>query len=124
MAENLIQLNADKTHIITLGTQERLALPGNKVTVSMDGILLEEDPTHRETLLGITVDANLKWHGQIENLLGKLKTRLAGLAHIRYVLPYNLRKVVSEGMFNSVLGYCLPLFGGCDVGEVQDLQIL
>ena len=124
MAENLIQLNADKTHILTLGTKERLAMPGNKVTVSMDGILLEEDPKHRETLLGISVDANLKWHSQIENLLEKLKSRLAGLAHIRYVLPYNLRKIVSEGMFNSVLGYCLPLFGGCDAGEIQDLQIL
>ena len=124
MAENMLQLNADKTHILTLGTKERLALPGNKVSVYMDGILLEEDASHRETLLGITVDANLKWHGQIEHLLEKLKTRLAGLAHIRHVLPYNLRKVVSEGMFNSVLGYCLPLFGGCDAGEIQDLQIL
>ena len=27
-------------------------------------------------------------------------------------------------LFNSVLAYCLPLFGGCDVGEVQALQIL
>ena len=124
MAENLLQLNADKTHILTLGTRERLALPGNNVTVSMDGIMLEEDPLHRETLLGITIDANLKWHGQIETLLGKLKSRLAGLAHVRFVLPYNLRKLVSEGVFNSVLGYCLPLFGGCDSGEIHDLQVM
>ena len=124
MAENMLKLNADKTHILTLGTRERLAMPGNQVTVSMDGIVLEEDPLHRETLLGITVDANLKWHGQIENLMAKLRSRLAGLAHIRFVLPYNLRKVVSEGVFNSVLGYCLPLFGGCDVGEIKDLQVM
>ena len=90
----------------------------------MDGILLEEDASHRETLLGMTVDANLKWHGQIEHLLEKLKTRLAGLAHIRHVLPYNLRKVVSEGMFNSVLGYCLPLFGGCDQTPTKCFYIL
>ena len=55
MAENMLQLNCDETHILTLGTKERLALPGNKVSVSMDGILLEEDASHRETLLGITV---------------------------------------------------------------------
>ena len=124
MAENLLQLNADKTHIMTLGTRERLALPGNKVTVSMDGTVLEEDPQHRETLLGITIDANLDWHGQIEILLKKLQSRLAGLAHVRFVLPYNLRKVVSEGVFNSVLEYCLPLFAGCDAGEIHDLQVM
>ena len=28
------------------------------------------------------------------------------------------------GQFNSVLVYCLPLFGGCDVQEIKDLQIL
>ena len=124
MAENMLQLNADKTHILTLGTRERLAMPGNSVTVTMDGITLEENPEHQETLLGVIVDANLKWHGQISALLKKLKKRLAGLGHIRSVLPYNLRKVVSEGMFTSVLGYCLPLFGGCDVGEIHDLQVL
>ena len=32
--------------------------------------------------------------------------------------------MVCEGLFNSVLGYCLPLFGGCDTAEIRDLQIL
>ena len=41
----MLKLIADKTHIMTLGTKERLALPGNKVAVHMDGILLKEDPT-------------------------------------------------------------------------------
>ena len=124
MAENMLQLNAAKTHVLTLGTKERLALPGNRVTVAMDDVLLEENPQHREVLLGITINADLKWHGQIEVLQSKLKARLAGLAHVRYALPYHLRKIVSEGIFNSVLCYCLPLFGGCDRGELQDLQIL
>ena len=124
MAENMLQLNANKTHVLTLGTKERLALPGNRVTVAMDDVLLEENPQHREVLLGITINADLKWHGQVEVLQSKLKARLAGLAHVRHALPYNLRKMVSEGIFNSVLCYCLPLFGGCDKGELQDLQIL
>ena len=124
MSENLLQLNADKTHILTLGTAERLAQTGSRLKVSMDGILLQEDLQHRETLLGIVIEANLKWHGQVETLLAKLKARLAGLAHVKHVLPYNEMKAVSEGLFGSVLGYCLPLFGGCDRGELQDLQVL
>ena len=124
MSENLLQLNADKTHILTLGTRERLALIGNRVSVKMDGILLQENLEHRETLLGVVIEANLKWHGQVKTLLAKLKARLAGLAHVKHVLPYTEMKTVSEGLFGSVLGYCLPLFGGCDRGELQDLQIL
>ena len=124
MLENQLKLNADKTHILTLGTQERLSLPGYKVSITMDGFELEESPQHSETLLGIEIDANLKWHSQVKKLLDKLKSRLAGLAHVKYVLPYNLRKIVSEGLFNSVLGYCLPLHGACDMGEIRDIQIL
>ena len=124
MEENKLQLNADKTHILTLGTQQRLKLPGNKVNVTMDGLVLQESPEQFETLLGCCIEPHLKWHKQITELLSKLKKRLAGLGHLKYILPYNLRKIVSEGLFNSVLGYCLPLFGGCDVGEIKSLQIL
>ena len=40
------------------------------------------------------------------------------------MLPYNFRKIVSEGLFTSTLGYCLPVFGGCKVEDLKDLQIL
>ena len=124
MEENKLKLNADKTHILTLGTEQRLRLPGNKVNVTMDGFVLQESPEQYETLLGCCIEPNLKWHKQVTELLSKLKKRLAGLAHLKFILPYNLRKIVSEGLFNSVLGYCLPLFGGCDIGEIKSLQIL
>ena len=124
MLSNQLKLNADKTHILTLGTSQRLLQPGNKVTVVMDEIVLQEDPQHCETLLGCIIQSDLKWHKQISELQNKLKKRLAGLAHIKFILPLRTRKIVSEGMFNSVLMYCLPLFGGCDVQEIKDLQIL
>ena len=57
-------------------------------------------------------------------MLSKLKSRLAGLSHIRLILPYDYRKIVSDGLFSSVLGYCLPLYGGCNVGDIKDIQVL
>ena len=39
------------------------------------------------------------------------------------VMAFNLKEV-SEGLFNSALCYCLPLFGGCDISEVKSLQVL
>ena len=35
-----------------------------------------------------------------------------------------MRNQVTLGMFNSVLVYCLPLFGGCDITEIKQLQVL
>ena len=124
MASNQLKLNPDKTHILTLGTEARLRMPGNEVSVVMDGISLKQDPGKSETLLGCKIQANLKWHIQIQELLSKLRIRLVGLAHIKFILPFHTRRIVSEGIFNSVLVYCLPLFGGCDVQEVKSLQAL
>ena len=33
-------------------------------------------------------------------------------------------KTIAEGLCNSVLVYCLPLFGGCDKGDLQATQVL
>ena len=35
-----------------------------------------------------------------------------------------MRKSVAEGLFNSALSYCLPLFGGLDLNSIQEIQIL
>ena len=124
MESNQLKLNADKTHILTLGTDRRLQIPGNKVTVVMDGVTLEESAEKAETLLGCQIQANLKWYLQVKELKSKLRKRLVGLNHIKYILPFPTRKAVSDGMFNSILVYCLPLFGGCDIQEVKELQVL
>ena len=34
------------------------------------------------------------------------------------------KKNIVEGVFNSVLCYCLPLFGGCSKAEAKVLQVL
>ena len=45
--------------------------------------------------------------------------------HFKYKIHSSIQaKEDHKGMFNSVLVYCLPLFGGCDVGQLRDIQIL
>ena len=107
MRSNLLKLNPDKTHVMTVGTAERLQNLPSTVQVSMDGVVLKEDSENTELLLGCHIQANLKWHYQIESLLKKLKRRITGLM-IKFA-PYGLRKTITEGLFNSVLVYCLPL---------------
>ena len=89
----------------------------------MDVVRLEEIAEKSEVLLGVTIQSDLKWSKQIIELTLKLKKRLAGLNKLRFLVDFPTRKMIVQGVFNSVLCYCLPLFGGCSTGEVQALQV-
>ena len=124
MRANKLKLNPEKTHILTIGTQERLGNLQQTLQVNMDDVQLQQDEAGVELLLGCQVQANLKWKYQIAVLEKKLRSRLAGLLNLKHILPINIKKTVTEGVFNSVLGYCLPLYVGCDAGQVKTLQVL
>ena len=124
MSSNQFKLNADKTHLLTVGTLQRLRNLDDEIDVTMDGIKLVESEDDFELLIGCQLQSSLKWHIQIEELVKKLKKRLTGLASLKFILPYQFRKTMTLGIFNSVLVYCLPLFGGCDVSEINQLEVL
>ena len=89
----------------------------------MDGIRLEESAEKSEELLGIKIQCNLKWSNQIEALKSKLSSRLAGLEKLKKVMSRSTMKNIVQGVFNSVLCYCIPLFGGCNRTDLNLLQI-
>ena len=53
----------------------------------------------------------------------KLKTRLTGLDKIKHIMSKSKKKNIVQGVFKSVLCYCLPLFGGCNKSEMSSLQV-
>ena len=124
MKKNKLKLNPDKTHLMTLGTQERLRNSSEGVQVTMDDIELKEDEDKSELLLGCIIQNNLKWQKHVNSLLRKLRTRLCGLTKLRKFAPFSVRKSLAEGLFFSTLVYCLPLFGGMEVGHLKDLQVM
>ena len=46
------------------------------------------------------------------------------MGKLKNLAQAQIRKTITEGIFNSVLVYCLPLFGGMENGDLKDLQIL
>ena len=124
MCSNHFKLNADKTHILTVGTGERLSSMADKVKVTMDGVHLVEGKQKSEFLLGCDIDSNLKWTTQTSHVLSKLRSRLVGLTSLKYIVPFHIRNTITTGMFNSVLVYCLPLYGGCNVDQLKSMQVL
>ena len=65
----------------------------------------------------------MKWSFQIEDLTSKLKTRLTGLEKIKHIMTKSKKKNIVQGVFKSVLCYCLPLIGGCNKSEIRSLQV-
>ena len=122
MKSNLQKLNAEKCHLLTMGTSRKLQSLSRPLEVSMDGVLLKS--TYCETLLGCKIRTDLKWHDQVTSLSRRLIARLNALNQIRYCCPYPLKKSIAEAIFNSLLVYCLPVYGGLDKNEIQDLQKL
>ena len=94
-----------------------------QLQVVMDGVILEESEDKNKLLLGVTMQCDLKWSKQIKELTGKLKKRLAGLDKLRLIMGKSTRQNIVQGVFNSVLCYCLPLFGGCNICEIKALQV-
>ena len=94
-----IQTECSKTHVLTVGTSARVDNLETRVEVEMDNITVERC----EKLLGVNIESNLKWHKTIAELRLKLKSRLAGLLKLRYVVPYSYLKIITHGIFNSIL---------------------
>ena len=98
-------LNADKTHLLVIGTAQRLRRLDleNSVNIKMDNYALAQSEGNYEDLLGVRIQANWKWSQHISELRKRLKTRLNGLCKIKYIVGQNFRKTIAEGIFTSVL---------------------
>ena len=105
------------------GTSKRLLRlkPQENINIKMEGFQLEECEEKSEIILGVTLQSNLKWTKQLQQ---RLKDRLTGLIKVRYIISYTFRKTLAEGIFTSVLTYCIAAWGGADKGDLQDLQVM
>ena len=88
----------------------------------MGGVLLKESHDHFEILLGCQIEPHLKWYKHVDNLLSRVQQRLSALENLSSMVPLGIKRKIVEGIFNSVLIYCLPVFGGCTKGEIDSLQ--
>ena len=102
-----IQVKCSKNHLLVVGSSARLRRMEQPVFI-MDGVRLKETKLRQENLLGIVIQSNLKWSAYIDALSVKLKFRLAGLMKLKFVMSKSLKRNIVQGIFNSVLCYCLP----------------
>ena len=124
MKDNQLCLNADKTHILVTGTSRKLSNINvhDDANVQLEGLRLQESEDKCENILGVIFQSDLKWNKQVLAVCAKLKQRLDGLSKIRHVANTRTKKLVADGIFTSILTYCIPVWGGMDLNSLKRLQ--
>ena len=125
MQKNRLCLNIDKTHLMVIGTNQRRKRLSIADNLDMQMVNFSLTQSNSENLLGIIVQADLKWTNYVDELKSKLQGRLQGLQIVRNIVnSMQIRKQVAESLFMSILVYCIPVWGGCENKDLSDLQVL
>ena len=125
MAANKLVINAEKTHLIVMGTKAT-AKRREEVTLQADQHVIT--PTRTEKLLGGHVSEDLKWRehilGNEQSLSNQLTSRVNGLLIVASRAPLSTRLSVANGIFMSKLCYLIQLWGGTEGYLLHALQVI
>ena len=125
MAANKLVINADKTHLLVMGTKSTAA---RRAEVSFQADQHTVTPTSTEKLLGANIFQDLKWKehllGSRQSLVNQLTSRINGLLKVSARSPVTTRLMVANGIFMSKLCYLIQLWGGVEKYLLKALQVL
>ena len=124
MASNKLVINADKTHLLVLGTRS-MNERRNMVSMQADNHTIL--PSKQEKLLGCIVSDNLKWRKHIleneQSMVRQLTSRINGLTMITSKADFNTKLMVANGLVMSKVCYLIQLWGGCEGYLLHSLQV-
>ena len=125
MAANKLVINADKTHLVVMGTK---ATAAHRADVMLEAGPHTISPTPTERLLGCQISQDLKWKQHIlegdQSLVKQLTSRINGLCMMSDRASMSTRLMVANGIVMSKLCYLIQLWGGCDGYLLKHLQVL
>ena len=106
---------------------------GSEISVDIGGEKLSS--TYTEKLLGLHINADLKWNTHIDEISSELKKRIGILKRIKEKVPADKLSIMADAIFNSVIRYgiavyLVPTYEKEDLkarklsSETYDLQVL
>ena len=117
--DNKMVCSGSKTKLLIVGTKElrRTKLTNQDITIkiNVDGHQVEESESER--LLGIIINNRMTWehhlYGNDDNkgLIPKLSQRSMIIWKLSRIMPQKRLKMISEGIFFSLLNYCIEIYG-------------
>ena len=117
--DNKLVCSGSKTKLLVIGTKElrksRLSNHNKVLEIEVDGYKVKE--TESERLLGLIVNNTMTWkdhlYGNKENrgLIPKLSQRASIIHKLSYIMPKDKLNTMAEGIFFSLLNYCVDIYG-------------
>ena len=125
MAANNLVINAEKTHLVVMGTKSTATKRNDVSLVAGSHTVL---PSMTEKLLGAHISQDLKWKHHIlvseDSLVKQLISRVNGLAMLSPRASLETRLMDANGIIMSKLCYLIQLWGGCENYLAKQLQVL
>ena len=117
--DNKLVCSGSKTKLLVIGTKElrksRLSNHNKVLEIEVDGYKVKE--TESERLLGLIINNTMTWkdhlYGNKENrgLIPKLSQRASIIHKLSYIMPKDKLNTMAEGIFFSLLNYCVDIYG-------------
>ena len=105
---NRLSLNIDKTSFILF---THAHIERNYVSVSVGNHIIDQVNDIR--FLGIQLDSRLNFNEQVNKLCKKLARVVGMMRKLRNLVPPHVTKSIYYSLFQSLLSYCIVIFGGC-----------
>ena len=124
MANSRLKLNDEKTHLLLMGTRQRLNSLQSTISIQTSGEPVKS--VNSEKLLGVKIQEDLKWGKYLvkdkDSLISKLSSRLSALKLIGWAAGFKTRLMIANGIFSSKLIYMISLWGRAEGYLLDSLQ--
>ena len=107
---NDLQLNADKSEVVIIGTAPQLRSAANIREVEVAGSRLQVASKLKS--LGITIDSHLRFDCHAKEVAMACNYHTRALRHVRTVLTDDLAQTVACSIVGSRLDYCNAMLYG------------
>jgi len=115
-----LQLNADKSEVVILGTATQLRSAANIHVVNVAGSWLQVAPKMKS--LGVMIDSHLRFDCHAKEVARACNYHTRALRHVRTLLTDGLAQTVACSIVASRLDYCNAMLYGAPAATFDVLQ--
>ena len=119
MHDNKLVCSGSKTKLLVVGTKElrRSKLTSKNKILKIKVAGHEVIESNSERLLGLVVNNTMTWENHLygneeySGIVSKLSQRTGMIKRLSKIMPKERLTVFAEGMFFSLLNYCIEVYG-------------
>ena len=115
-----MQLNLDKSEVLSSGTANQLQAVSSLTSASVAGVDLPIADSMK--VLGITLDCRLTLDNHVSAVARSCNYHARAIRHVRHLLTMDLAQTLARSLILSRIDYCNAVLHGAPSGTIQKLQ--